>query len=596
LTISASNRSAEREGAIYGSDIIVNILSEYGLEYVAANIGSTFRGLWDSLVNYGHNESPKCVSVAHEEIAIAIAHGYAKASGRPMVALVHDTVGLQHASMAIYNAWCDRVPLIVLGASGPTDASKRRPWIDWIHSSMTPNELVRSYVKWDDFPASIPSALESFVRAYNLAVTDPTAPVFVCFDSEYLEDKVNSNTKVPLKSKNPPPKFPDMDPSSLEEVAKIMLDSESPFIVAGTVGRNLPSVGSLVELAETTGAFVFDTLDRFNFPNTHPLDAPNKEFLSRADSILALDTQKIASVLLETDKRTRQSKRGVGSETKVMKIGLEDILTKSWAADYQGLVLTEISILADTSMVLSKLSEICKKIIRNDPSKKKAIDERLAQAIIRHNELRERSKEEAKSHWNRVPISPARLAAEVWELVRNKPWIIANGTLGGWVRRLWDWKEPGCYLGGSGGAGLGYGLPASIGVALASMKNEKKPLVVDFQPDGDFLYTSSALWTAAHYRIPLLVIMFNNRSYYNDAEHNKVIAKARGRDEQAAFHIGGDISDPNVDFAGLARSQGVYGEGPIEKPDQLSSVLTKAMRVVEMDRMPALVDVVTGVR
>ncbi len=596
MTRDESENSVEREGPIYGSDLIVDILKEYELEYVASNIGSTFRGLWDSLVNYGNNQSPKCISVAHEEIAVAIAHGYAKAAGRPMVALVHDTVGLQHASMAIYNAWCDRVPIIVLGASGPSDANKRRPWIDWIHSSISPNELVRNYVKWDDFPASIPSALESFIRAYNLAVTDPTAPVFVCFDSEYLEEKINSNSKVPLRSRNAPPKFPSVDPASLDQVAKIMLDSEDPFIIAGTVGRNLSSVRSLVELAETTGAYVFDTMDRFNFPNTHPFDAPDKGLLGTADSILALDTIKIASVLLETDKSTRQSKPSIRQGTKVMKIGFEDILTKSWAADYQGLVPTELSIFADTSMVLSKLTELCKKMIKNDPSKKKAIDERLASASIRHKKIREHSMEEAKTRWNEAPISPARLALEVWQLVRNKSWIIANGTLGGWTRRLWDWEEPGCYLGGSGGAGLGYGLPASIGATLATMKNEKKPIVIDFQPDGDLLYTSSALWTAAHYRIPLLVVMFNNRSYYNDAEHNKLIAQYRGRDAEAAFHNGGDISDPHVDFAGLARSQGVYGEGPIEKPDELDSALTKALRVVEMDKMPALVDVITQLR
>lgn len=591
-----SNDSFERGEPVYGSDLIVDILKEYEVEYVACNIGSTFRGLWDSLVNYSHDRSPKCISVAHEEIAVAIAHGYAKAAGRPMVALVHDTVGLQHASMAIYNAWCDRAPIIVLGASGPTDASKRRPWIDWIHSTTSPNELVRNYVKWDDFPASIPSALESFVRAYNLAVTDPTAPVFVCFDSDYLEEKINSQEKVPLRSKHPPPRFPSVDSETLDQVARIILESESPFIVAGTVGRNLSSVRSLVELAETTGASVFDTLDRFNFPNTHPLDAPDKEFLGTADSILALDTIKIASVLLQTDKGTRQSKLRIGPGTKLMKIGLEDVLTRSWAADYQGLVATELSILADTSLVLSKLTELCKRIIKRDPSKKKTIDKRLASATIRHKKVREASMKEAKSRWNESPISPARLAIEVWQLVRNKPWIVANGTLGGWVRRLWDWEEPGCYLGGSGGAGLGYGLPASIGVALATTKNKKKPLIIDFQPDGDLLFTSTALWTAAHYRLALLVVMFNNRSYYNDAEHNKLIARYRGRDAEAAFHTGGDISDPYVDYAGLARSQGAYGEGPVEKPNELSSALTRALKVVEVDRMPALVDVITKLR
>ena len=587
----------EKKEPLYCSDLIVDMLRNYGIEYVSANIGSTFRGLWDSLVNYGGDQSPKCISCCHEEIAVAIAHGYAKASGKPMVTILHDTVGLQHATMAIYNAWCDRVPIILLGATGPMDASKRRPWIDWVHTSMIPNEQIRNYVKWDDFPFSPSSVAQSFARAYNIAVTDPTAPVFVCFDSEYLEEKIDptktQQTKLPSKTNNPPPSFPLVDAEALDRVAGILLGAENPFIIAGTVGRRPSSVRFLIELAETIGARVYDTLDRFNFPSTHYLDSEQNE-LVEADVVLALDTQRIESTLMSVDKSNRGTNFIPKPNLRIARIGLDDLLMKSWAADYQGLVPTELSILADTSTAIPKLTEVCRSYVKDDPVLEKKVDERISKAKIAHQRNRERFQKEAKDQWDDVPISVPRLAGEVWELVRGKSWTIVNGDLQRWLRKLWDWEEPNCYLGGSGGAGLGYGLPASIGATLA-LKNQKK-LAINFQPDGDLLFTASAFWTAAHYHVPLLTIVFNNRSYFNDAEHNRLVAMERGRDFETAFHNGGDINDPPVDFAKLARSQGVHGEGPVERPEQIRSALERALNIVEVRREPALVDVVTKAR
>lgn len=576
----------------YGSDLVVDLLKQHRIEYVAANIGSTFRGLWDSLVNYGGDEQPKCISVCHEEIAVAIAHGYAKAAGKPMAALVHDTVGLQHATMAIYNAWCDRVPILVLGAVGPLDASKRRPWIDWIHTALVPNELVRNYVKWDDFAFSVSSIPQSFARAYSAAVTDPTAPVFLCLDTANLEERIGTIRS--SMERSPAPSFPHIDSSSLETIAKSLLEAENSFIVAGTVGRNRDSVEHLVELAEAIGARVYDTMDRFSFPNTSPLDVSDRTVLGKADVILALDAPRLEFVLSDIDKRTREWKPITRPGAKVFKIGLDDLLAKSWPLDYQGLVRSESSILADTSLAIPKLTEACKRIAGSNTTFRKAIEERKERARRDHHETKERWLAEAKKQWNDVPISLPRLALEVWETVKGKRWIIANGHLEGWVRKLWSWEEPGCFLGDSGGAGLGYGLPASIGAALSQMNSQR--VVIDFQADGDFLFTPSALWTAAHYKVPLLIVMFNNRLYFNDAEHNKLVAQARGRNADLAYRNGGAITDPDVDFAQLARSQGVRGVGPIKKPDEIAAALQDALNVVEQERKPALVDVVTRAR
>src|SRR5437016_11831401 len=162
--------------AQYGSDLIVDALRALGIEYAALNPGATFRGLHDSLVNYGGNERPGIIQCCHEEIAVAVAHGYAKAAGKPMAAIVHDVVGLQHASMAIFNAWCDRTPILVMGGTGPMNTSKRRPWIDWIHTALVQGNWVRDFVKWDDQPVGIEAIPSSMMRGYRIAMSDPTGP------------------------------------------------------------------------------------------------------------------------------------------------------------------------------------------------------------------------------------------------------------------------------------------------------------------------------------------------------------------------------------------------------------------------------------
>ncbi|MDG6904449.1 MAG: thiamine pyrophosphate-binding protein [Nitrososphaerota archaeon] len=592
---------AGKKDAEYGSDFIVDILKRYDIEYLAANIGSTFRGLWESLINYGGDKSPQTISCCHEEIAVAIAHGYAKATGKPMVALLHDTVGLLHATMAVYNAWCDRVPIILLGASGPMDTTKRRPWIDWVHTSVIPNDAVREYIKWDDFPFTLSSIPQSFARAYNMSITDPMAPVFINFDSEYMEQKLSDLSpanfpRIADKESYPVPSFPPVDVETLELTAKMLLtESERPIIIAGTVGRNKESVRSLIDLAEASGTPVHDTLERFNFPNTHPLDSPEKETaIGDSDAILALDMLKLEAGLSSVDKATRSQRFLPRKGARIVRVGPDELLVRSWPADYQGMISVETSVFADTSKTIPKLTKICKELVSRDSSLKKEVEERHARAKSARERETQRYILEAKRQWNDVPISLPRFADEVWQLVKGKSWVIANGSLERWTRRLWDWEEPGCYLGPSGGGGLGYGLPASIGAALG-LKNEKK-LVIDFQSDGDLLFTAGAFWTAAHYEVPLLVIMFNNRLYFNDADHNKLVARARGRDSELAFHNGGDIDKPPVDFAQLARSQGVFGVGPVSKPEEIRPAVEKAMKVVELERKPALVDVITKAR
>ena len=588
-----SNRKQAGRRAEYGSDLVVDVLNAYGFQYVAANIGSSFRGIWDSVVNHGGDRAPAALSVTHEEIGVAVAHGYFKASGRPMAVLLHDLVGLQHATMAIYNAWCDRVPIMVLGATGPMGTEKRRPWIDWIPTAATPNTQVRDYVKWDDFPRSAESATESMVRAHALMSTEPQAPVFVCFDTAYLEERVPPGLTASDVRRYPAPTPPTADPEAVGRVARDLVSCDSPFILAGRVGRRKGGVRALVRLAELLGASVVDLGQSFCFPNTHPLDATEMDAIGEADSILALDAPMIENAVTRTDKTTRGRKQVVRRGASLYEVGLDQFLVRGWAGDYQRLMPAKQRILSDPLLATEALVRACSDLVSRDQGAKARAAERTARAKVRHRKFRLAWRREASRRSDESPISPPRLALEVWESIRKRDWVLVNGTLAGWARRLWDWTEPGCFLGGSGGAGLGYGLPASVGAALA-LKGTGK-IAVDLQPDGDLLYSSGALWTAAHYRIPLLVVVFNNRSYHNDAEHNRLISLARGRSEEA-FHVGGDLTEPAVDFAALANSYGVKGFGPVERPEQLAESIGRAFRVVSADRKPALVDVVTSAR
>lgn len=573
----------------YGSDLIVAMLRRLGIEYAALNPGATFRGLHDSIVNYGGNRGPELIQCGHEEIAVAMAHGYAKAAGRPMAAILHDLVGLQHGSMAIFNAWCDRVPLLVLGGTGPMAVEQRRPWIDWIHTALVAGQAVRDYVKWDDQPASLASIPEALLRAYRIAITEPCGPVYVCFDAALQEMRMTEAIALPDVARYQPPARLQADDAALDEAAALLVAAQRPLIVAEYVGRHPDATASLVELAEALAAPVVDLYEhgRGNFPNTHPLDLTDAaaEVLADADVVLGLDVRDLYGALARVDRATRRVEPIVPPGARIVRVSLDDLAVRSWAADYQRVAPVDLPILADTALVLPALVERVGRLVR-DGGDRRARRERLAAT---HAALRRAARAAAERAWHESPISPARLAADVWEAIKTEDWVLVYGTLDGWPRRLWDWDRPDRYLGYSGGAGLGYGPGASLGAALAHRRDGR--LCVAFQPDGDLLYTPQALWTAAHHAIPLLMIVCNNRTYGNDEVHQAVIARARGRPVENRG-IGIRLDDPPVDYAAMARSFGVHAEGPIEDPAQIGPALARAIERVKTARGPALIDVV----
>lgn len=578
----------------YGSDLIVDLLKALGIEYAAFNPGATFRGIHDSIVNYGKNVNPELIFCCHEEISVAIAHGYGKAKGKPMAAITHNIVGLQHASMAIFNAWCDRVPVIVMGGTGPMDTTKRRPRIDWIHTALVQGNQVRDYVKWDDQPYSLESVPSSLIRGYRIATTEPKAPVYICFDAAIQEDAMKESINLPDLSRYSPPSPAQADPEALRAAASLLVQAEAPIIIADHVGRNPDGISSLIELAELLSIPVLDKGGRFNFPNNHSLDVTGgaNAFLKKADVILALDVQDLQGAIASIDKGTRQKKYAVGDSAKIIHISMNDMLIHSWANDYHFMEPVDVPITADTSVALPELIILCRKLMAKT-ARKNIISSRYKEIKEHHEALRKKWREAARVAASHKDIATAFLAAEIWEEIKKEDWVLVNGSSGGWARKLWDWTRPYQNIGGSGGAGLGYGMGASIGAALAHLGDNK--ICVNIQSDGDLLMTSSALWTAAHHRIPLLTVIFNNRSFYNSEEHQAKIAKLRGRPMETAV-IGTHLDNPSINYAKLAEGFGIYNEGPIVRHEELRPALRRALKIVKEKGLPAIVDVVAESR
>jgi acetolactate synthase-1/2/3 large subunit len=578
----------------YGSDLIVDLLRAYGIEYVAFNPGSSFRGIHDSIVNYGKGDTPRIIECTHEEIAVSIAHGYAKVTSKPMVVICHDGVGLMHASMAIYNAYADGVPIIILGGTGPVDPSFRRPWIDWIHTGLIQGDLVRQIVKWDDQPPSHASIIQSFARAYILSMCEPRGPVYLCYDARLQENRLGDEIEIPHPTRYPLPTPLHGDPATLWDIARLLLYSEKPLIIAGTVGRNWESTRYLLELAELTSTPVIDTLQRFNFPNNNSLDVTGTNFPELADFILSLDVKSIAGGLnhcrIRLGLTDQERYTNLRNDVKIAEINLHNLALKSLMNDFEDLQASDIHMLADTSQALPVLIQKCKEILTKDHRLNEMLKERFVASKQVHDEARKNWLEQSKINWNASPITPARLAHEIWLCVSDTDWALAQGTLEGWARKLWIWTKPQHYHGDSGGGGIGYGLGASIGIALAY--KDSPILVLALLGDGEILMTCSSFWIASHYRIPLLVVVNNNRAYMNDTIHQIAIASRRNRDLTKA-RIGTELSDPAPNFGKLAESFSCVGEGPIEHPEELHAVLSRAVEMVTEQKQLVLVDVVT---
>ena len=578
-------RPGERVIERPGSDFMLEVIKTLDLEYMATNPGSSFRSLHESLVNHGGNTRPELLTSLHEEAAIALAHGYAKAAGKPMGALIHGTVGLQHAAMAIYNAWVDRVPVMIFAGNG-LDAAQRRPGTEWNHSVQDPALLVRDFVKWDDYPMSLQHFAESTVRAYKIATTPPMEPVLITADVDLQEEPIHEEgLRIPKLTRSRPAQG---ERAALAEAAKWLASAESPVIIADRAVRDQSGVRLMVELAEALQAPVVDLGGRLNFPNTHPLNQSEarRALVREADVVLLLE---VADPWGQFNSLSDPHKvhRVIGKKgARIVNISMQDVFIRSNYQDFQRYQPVDLALNGDVQASLPALIEEVRRAINSGRRRALAArGEKLKQAYAQE---RRRTRDDAAVGWDLSPVTTSRLAAEVWAAVKSEPWSLAVSDRIAWARRLWPATEYHQMLGGSGAQGVGYCAPATVGAALA---NKSKGLfTVTFQPDGDLMYSPGALWTAAYHKIPCLFVMHNNRGYHQEIMHvQRMAALHKRRIERAS--IGTLIDNPAIDYAKLAQAQGVWAEGPIEDPTKLGAALRRAVAVVKSGA-PALLDVI----
>ncbi|WP_432828849.1 thiamine pyrophosphate-binding protein [Dactylosporangium sp. CA-092794] len=556
----------------WGSDAMAAVLRSLDLTYIALNPGSSYRGLHDSLVNFAGNTEPQMLLCLHEDAAVAIAHGWAKVTGRPMAVAVHANVGLMHASMALYNAYCDRVPMLVLGATGPLDARARRPWIDWIHTSADQGALIRPYTKWDDQPGSVQAALDSLAQAHRVTRMAPSAPTYVCLDIALQEQRLTSPPKLPDTRRDRTPRAPGPDVASVDAVHAALAGARRPVFLMGRVSRDPADWDRRVALAERYGARVVTDLKvGAAFPTAHPLHAgPPAMFLPEASARLLAD----ADLILSLDWIDLPGVIAAAGAARVISCTLEGALRNGWAKDSYGHADLDLEVRADPDRLVAALLD------REAPPSRAPAVVRTAAATAR---------DAADRHPDTDDIFMADLAEELAAATAGGPTCLIRLPLG-WRGADLHVDHPLDYLGGDGGAGIGSGPGMAVGAALALENSGRLPVAV--LGDGDLLMGGTALWTAAHYEIPLLVVVANNAFYYNDVIHQDRVAARRGRPAENRW-IGQAIDDPRPDLAGFARSLGLRGIGPVRRRADLFEALAEGVKAARAGES-VLVDV--GVR
>jgi thiamine pyrophosphate-dependent acetolactate synthase large subunit-like protein len=551
----------------WGSDAVAAMVRKLGYTHAALVPGSSFRGLHDSFVNYLDDVDPKMLVCLHEEHCVAIAHGWAKVTGQPMLAVVHSNVGLMHATMAFYDAWCDRAPIMVIGATGPVDANKRRPWIDWIHSSRDQASMIRPYVKWDDQPGSVEAAMESLLRAHQAATTAPCGPTYVVLDVEMQEAKLPAPLALPDVNRFVAPIEPVPARADVERAVRILKNAKNPVILMGRCSRDVGEWNERIALAEALNAKVISDLKvAAQFPTDHPLHvgrpsgrptAAATEVIRNADVILCLEAVDLAGVV-------KQVFGDQGTTATIISASLDRYVHNGWSMDHQGLPAVDIDFAVGQNHLVRAMLEVL-----GNPQPSIRAGERGSANQAPKPEM-------PASPNDAVGIKAFSSVIEESLDGMNRCYIrVPLGSNGG---ALFEFRHPLDYLGGDGGGGVGAGPGLSVGAALALKGTDRLPVAI--LGDGDTLMGLTAFWTAVANKIPLLVIICNNRCYYNDIVHQERMAVVRDRPVERKW-IGQTIDEPAPDFALLARGQGAIGIGPVRGVAALREAIAEGVASVK---------------
>jgi benzoylformate decarboxylase len=558
----------------WGSDVVAEVTRRLDLKYIALVPGASYRGFHDSIVNYLGNSNPQMVICLHEEHAVSIADGYGKVCESPMAVALHSNVGLMHATMPIFNAWCDRTPMIIFGATGPVDAHRRRPWIDWIHTAKDQAAMIRNYTKWDDQPASPQAAVESVLRANQITRTAPYGPVYICLDAGLQESELEESVSIPDPARFAPAPSPAVPRASVLKALKAIEKAKFPVMLMGRVSRRQDDWDRRVRFAEAIGAAVLTSSnDAASFPTTHPMHLaapclrPSKAasaIIDKADLIISMDWLDLAGIF-RLAFGTAQTQQPV--DKTIIHCSVDSIRTNGWSMDHQALPAVDIPIFAEPDQFISQM-----------------LDELDAKKT---RKVKTRPETKGFAHWNDASMINAApgggrsmtlwdMAMTVREFAKKRPVTFARLPLG-WPGEAYEFDGPMSFLGNDGGGAVGTGPGHSIGAALA-LKDTGR-LVIGVIGDGDYLMGVNALWTAAHFEIPLMIVVADNRSYFNDEMHQERVAHMRSRPAQNRW-IGQRIDNPRVDLVAMARAQGFDGEEPVNASEGLAKALKRGAEIV----------------
>ncbi len=588
-TATATRRKAPADGAAFpqidrpeglgnrrmgwGSDVAAEAIRRLDLRYIALVPGASYRGLHDSIVNYLGNANPQMMVCLHEEHAVAIADGYARVTEKPMAVALHSNVGLMHGIMPIFNSWCGRTPVIVFGATGPVDADKRRPWIDWIHTAKDQGGMIRPFVKFDDQPASPQATVESILRANQLATTKPYGPVYICLDADLQEAPVEGEVAFPDPARfraAPPPPAP---AEAVAETLKLVRKARFPLFMMGRVSRREDDWARRVRLAEALGAVVItDQHNAAAFPTEHPnhvaapsfrVGAPVAALMKQADVIVNFDWLDLAGTLRHVF-GTAQTQHPV--DARIVSCSLDPYIHNGWSADHQALPAVDVPILADPDTFVAQLLDVM------DPAAKKKAPLPASVRRLTHWTKGPAGKLKASASG---PLAPLDLALTVAAFARANKATLARTPLG-FPGEACRFAHPLDFLGNDQGGAVGTGPGHAVGAALALRDSERMALSVI--GDGDFLMGVSALWTASHVGLPMMMVIANNRSYFNDEGHQERVALDRDRPKQNKW-IGQQIDKPAVDLCKMAEAQGFTAE-QVATTKELTAALARGRTAV----------------
>ncbi len=558
----------------WGSDVVAEVVRRLDLKYIALVPGASYRGFHDSIVNYLGNANPQMLVCLHEEHAVSIADGYARVTETPMAVALHSNVGLMHGTMPIFNAWCGRAPVVIFGATGPVDADKRRPWIDWVHTAKDQASMIRHYTKWDDQPASPQAAVESILRAYQIARTRPYGPVYVCLDADLQEAPLTEPVTIPDVGRYPPPAPPPAPDEAVRETLRRIKAAKFPVFLMGRMSRRLDDWDRRVRLAEALGVPVMtDTHNAAAFPTEHPLHKATPAFrpqpdtaalIKKADLIVAFDWLDLAGTLRMVF-HASQTEEPVRAT--VIHCGLDRTLHNGWSMDYQALPAVDLPILADpdtfVAQLLDGLGAQAKRTARQSP----------ALARVRHWTRSAIAREGVKADG---PLESVDLARMLSAFAQANKATLARTPLG-WPGHACRFTHPLDYLGNDAGGAVGTGPGHTVGAALALKESGR--MAIGILGDGDYLMGVSALWTASHLDLPALIVIANNRSYFNDEAHQERVAKDRGRPTENRW-IGQRIDEPAIDLSAMARAQGFEADDPVFTANELAVELERGREMV----------------